>query len=85
MPSPAVQRRLRTDARALGQTLRAFRLSRELTQERLASRANVTKNYVSDLEGERRNPTVRVMLQLLDAMGVTWEEFGAAFDRARRE
>jgi DNA-binding XRE family transcriptional regulator len=66
-------------------TLCAFRLSRELTQERLASRAKVTKNYVSDLEGERRNPMVRVMSKLLDAMGITWEEFGTVFDRARRE
>jgi transcriptional regulator with XRE-family HTH domain len=83
-PSPASRRRF-SDAQALAHTLRECRLARGLTQERLAEEAGITKNYVSDLEGARRNPTVRVIGQVLDALGMTWATFGAAFDRRRTE
>lgn len=72
------------DAEALGRVLRDFREAAGLTQEKLGFAAHVTKNYVSDVEGARRNPTIRVVTQILDALGVGWEECGAAYDRARR-
>ena len=67
----------------LGAVLRSFRESRGLTQERLAFAAKLTKNYVSDVEGARRNPTMRVVTQLLDALGVSWDDFGRAYEKAR--
>jgi transcriptional regulator with XRE-family HTH domain len=73
------------DARALGDVLRALREERGLTQERLGFAAKVTKNYVSDVEGARRNPTVRIVGRLLRAMDVSWTEFGRHFDAMRRE
>lgn len=71
-------------AQVLGQVLRDFREGTGLTQEKLGFAAKVTKNYVSDVEGARRNPTVRVLTQVLDALGVSWAEFGDAYDAARR-
>ena len=68
----------------MGTVLRAFRESRGLTQERLAFAAKLTKNYVSDVEGARRNPTMRVVGQLLEALSVSWTEFGVAYDAARK-
>lgn len=73
-----------TDAAVLGQVLRGFREGANLTQEKLGFAAKITKNYVSDVEGARRNPTVRVLTQILDALGVPWAEFGSAYDGARR-
>jgi transcriptional regulator with XRE-family HTH domain len=73
------------DARALGAVLRALREERGLTQERLGFAAKVTKNYVSDVEGARRNPTIRVVSQLLRALDVTWGEFGQHLDAAGSE
>lgn len=63
--------------------LRELRETADLTQEKLGFAAAITKNYVSDLEGARRNPTVRVLTQILDALHVTWAEFGTALDAAR--
>lgn len=56
-----------------------------MSQERLGFAAKVTKNYVSDVEGARRNPTVRVLTQMLDALDTSWAEFGRAYDAARAE
>ena len=63
--------------------LRDLRDATGLTQEKLGFAAKITKNYVSDVEGARRNPTVRVLTQILDALGVAWGEFGSAYDAAR--
>ena len=71
------------DAQVLAAVLRALREARGLTQERLGFQARVTKNYVSDIEGGRRNPTVRILAQLLRAMDVSWVEFGRAYEDAR--
>ncbi len=72
------------DARLLGNVLREFRNACDISQEKLGYRAGVTKNYVSDVESARRNPTVRVLTQLLEGLGVSWTEFGLAYDRARK-
>jgi transcriptional regulator with XRE-family HTH domain len=77
-PTPAA-----SDAQVLGTVLRRFREARGLTQERLGFQARVTKNYVSDIEGARRNSTIRVVAQLLRALDVTGAEFGQAYDAAR--
>lgn len=63
--------------------LRDLRVASGLTQEKLGFAAKITKNYVSDVEGARRNPTVRVLTQILDALDVSWEDFGSAYDAAR--
>ncbi len=68
----------------LGRVLRDLRERVGITQEKLGFAAKIAKNYVSDVEGARRNPTVRVLTQMLDALGVTWAEFGSAYDTARK-
>jgi transcriptional regulator with XRE-family HTH domain len=67
----------------LGHVLRDLRERAGITQEKLGFAARIAKNYVSDVEGARRNPTVRVLTQILDALDVSWGEFGTAYDAAR--
>jgi len=64
--------------------LRDLREATGLTQEKLGFAAKIAKNYVSDVEGARRNPTVRVLTQILDALDLSWAEFGAVYDAARK-
>lgn len=64
--------------------LRDLREAGGLTQEKLGFAARITKNYVSDVEGAHRNPTVRVLTQILDALDVSWTDFGTAYDTARK-
>ena len=68
------------DRRLLGRVLRRYREAAGLTQEALGARAQVTKNYVSDLEAGTRNPTFLVLRRLLRALGATWTELGRAID-----
>lgn len=54
----------------LGEEIRKARIAAGLTQEELAFRAKVSRNYVSLLELDRKSPTLAVLLRLSKAMGV---------------
>lgn len=55
----------------LGEELRTARLAANLTQEKLADEAGISRNYVSLLELNRKSPTVDVLLGLCDTLGVS--------------
>jgi transcriptional regulator with XRE-family HTH domain len=54
----------------LGKELRKARLAAGLTQEELAFRADISRNYVSLLELGGKSPTVQVLLRICKALGV---------------
>lgn len=54
----------------LGDELRKERERCGLTQEELASKAGVSRNYVSLLELNQKSPTLNVLLRLCRAMKV---------------
>ena len=54
----------------LGRNVRAARLARGLSQEQLAFEAEMKRSYVSDLERGTRNPSVRALGRLAQALGV---------------
>ena len=53
----------------LGDQLRKARLTAGLTQEELAFRAKLSRNYVSLLELNEKSPTIAVLLRICKAMG----------------
>ena len=53
---------------AFGAAVRMRREELELSQEALGYRAKVHRTYVSDIERGARNPTVRVIWKLTDAL-----------------
>ncbi len=55
----------------LGENVRRIRKECGLSQEELAFRAGMKRSYVSDLERGTRNPNVRALGRLADALGVT--------------
>lgn len=60
--------------RLFGENVRRERLARGLTQQELAGRLEMERSYLSELERGRRNPTVRVLGALAQALGVEpWE------------
>lgn len=67
----------------VGAILRAFRVERGLTQEQLAARARMHRNYVGGVERGEKSPTLKSVGRMLAVLGVTWTEFGAALDRGR--
>lgn len=54
----------------LGQNVRRLRTEQGLSQEELAFRAGMKRSYLSDLERGTRNPTVRALGRLAEALEV---------------
>jgi transcriptional regulator with XRE-family HTH domain len=56
--------------RLLGKNVRHYRQLRGITQEDLALSADMKRSYLSDLERGTRNPSVRALGRLADALDV---------------
>jgi transcriptional regulator with XRE-family HTH domain len=61
----------------IGEKLRKLRMSNSLTQEELASRADLTKGYISQLENDGTSPSISTLKDLLDVLGISMSEFFA--------
>ena len=59
----------------IGEQLKRFRLANSLTQEELASRADLTKGYISQLENDTTSPSIATLKDILDVFGVSMKEF----------
>ena len=56
--------------RTFGQQLAFLRRRAHLTQETLAERAGLSRNYIGLLEGSRRQPSLETVLQIQKALRV---------------
>lgn len=56
--------------RLVGDNVRALRQAKGWTQEQFAERSGFSQQYISGLEGGRRNPTVVSLFELAQALGV---------------
>jgi transcriptional regulator with XRE-family HTH domain len=68
----------------LGDELRIARLKAGLTQEELAHRAGVTRNYVSMLELDQSSPTVETLLRVCNALGIKASKVISKVESVRR-
>lgn len=59
----------------IGERLKRFRLINSLTQEELASRADLTKGYISQLENDATSPSIATLKDIVDVFGITMQEF----------
>ncbi len=59
----------------LGPRIKALRLAAELTQEELATRANLTKGFISQFENDQYSISVDSLADIVEALGVTLGEF----------
>lgn len=58
-------------AKALGKRIRVLRKGRGWSQEHLADEANMHRTYMWGIERGVRNPSLRHLAQIADALGVT--------------
>ncbi|HMS20063.1 helix-turn-helix transcriptional regulator [uncultured Sphingorhabdus sp.] len=63
----------------VARNLRKLRHAKGLSQEELANRAEINRNYVGMLESEQHAATIDMLDKLAEALGVQVEEF---FNRA---
>lgn len=67
---------------SLGDELRKARMAAGLTQEELAFKADISRNYVSLLELGEKSPTVQLFLRLCKALGVKGSTLIARIERS---
>ncbi|MDR0473252.1 MAG: helix-turn-helix domain-containing protein [Treponema sp.] len=53
-----------------GENLKNFRKERNISQEELAFRAELDRTYISGLECGKRNPTLKILVKLANAMNM---------------
>ena len=63
-----------TASKRLGLRLKHLRTAQGLSQEALASKARITREYVNKLEAGRYDPTISVVQRLAKALKVTIAE-----------
>ena len=61
----------------IGERLKRLRMINSLTQEELASRADLTKGYISQLENDATSPSIATLKDIVDVFGITMQEFFA--------
>lgn len=54
----------------LGRSVRALRRARGLSQQELAERSGISRSYLAGIEGNKRNPSLRVIAALARALEV---------------
>jgi transcriptional regulator with XRE-family HTH domain len=65
----------------LGANVRRLRLAAGMSQEELAARVGVEQFYISGLEAGRRNPTVKTIWSVAQALDV---KVGVLFEEVRK-
>jgi len=65
----AVSQRSKT-SKILGETIRAERIKVGLSQEKLAEKANLARNYIGNIERAEYKVTVETLARIAKALGV---------------
>ena len=69
------------EAQLFGRRLRQLRQSRDLTQEALAEAADLSGNYISDLELGLKVPSLTIIVRLSQALDVASADLLTSFTR----
>ena len=59
----------------LGEKIKQMRHQKNLTQEELANRCELTKGYISQLENNLNSPSIATLTDILSALGSSLAEF----------
>ncbi len=68
----------------LGEELRKARDDAKLTQEQLSYAAEIDRTYISQLEHNKKSPTVDVLFRICKALGVSASEVIARVERSAK-
>lgn len=66
-----------------GKTLRELRTERGLSQDELAARAGLDRNYIGMIERGERNPAIVNVVKIAEALDVPPSELFRLFDKRR--
>lgn len=58
-------------SRALGDAIRAARMKKGMTQERLAELLDITPIHLKNIEGSRRKPSVPLLFEIMELLDLS--------------
>ena len=59
----------------IGNKLRNLRRQKNLTQEELAERTDLSKGYISQIESQHASPSMETFLNILEVLGTSPSDF----------
>jgi transcriptional regulator with XRE-family HTH domain len=59
----------------IGEKIRRLRIERQLTQEELANRCELSKGFISQVENELTSPSIATLVDILETLGTNLTEF----------
>ena len=68
------------DLKDIGEKIKALRLENGLTQVELASRCELSKGFISQVESNSTIPSLETLQDILEILGVSFNEFFAVDD-----
>lgn len=66
-----------------GQVVRDFRLSKGISQERLATKAGIDRAYMGGLERGRRNPSLTMIARVAAGLDIRVSDIFKAIEKQR--
>jgi len=64
----------------IGHKLKRVRMANSLTQEELASRTDLSKGFISQIENDAASPSISTLEDILEVLGTTPTEFFSDLD-----
>lgn len=59
----------------IGHRIRKLRIEQELSQEKLALKADIDRTYLAGAEQGKRNISVKSLNKIIKALGISFEDF----------
>jgi transcriptional regulator with XRE-family HTH domain len=59
----------------IGERIRHFRELKGISTNKLANLSGISQSYLRDVELEKKNPTIEIIYQLCEALGISLKEF----------
>ena len=59
----------------IGEKIRRLRIEKQLTQEELANRCELSKGFISQVENDLTSPSIATLIDILEILGTNLTEF----------
>ncbi len=59
----------------IGEKIRRLRIEKQLTQEELANRCELSKGFISQIENDLTSPSIATLMDILQSLGTNLNEF----------
>ncbi len=67
----------------IGEKIKRLRIEKQLTQEELANRCELSKGFISQLENNLTSPSIATLIDILEILGTNLKEFFNEIDNEK--